>query len=498
MKPAREADESNNLNADSKVALFDSVIVRVCLAAGLVISAREAFRYLGVEPMPDPRFPGVRHASDATIWIQTTSVFVVGFSFVFMPSAARNAVGFAFRRLVEAMCHRPGLTVCVFALLPYALGAFTTPTIAFGRGLYGLGYGHDGLLYGQMAEQFGDESLQVAGPMNQRILVPALVYYSGLNTFTGFRLLNTLAHIASCWLLYRIVLHHGLDRVAALASVFAFATLKFGTRFLIYYPILMDGVGMALMLAVILTSLQHRTTLYMLSLCLAATCRENIFALIPFYLILNWRRASSRNQRGWMIAAQLLPITLLLYARLDPLIPASGEGISTTDEVAKWIRNFFQFEGRTLRALAAYPLSLGPVLGLVLLHFREAGTFAQRYPAWAYYVAITLGMSLVGGFDVERFAIWQFPAFAIFIAWATSRSPRPVSAFLWLHLCLLHIAAMGSFIPWDPRDTFYLGLFVTHIDARLLEMMLLSAASSVAVVLLLFFYSYARETQESG
>src|SRR2546427_686307 len=76
-----------------------------------------------------------------------------------------------------------------------AIAFLTTPQIGFGEGQLGRGYGHDGVFYGRMTEHFAWFQYPVPGwQFAYRPLAPMLVHYTGLDTFTGFRVLNLASH----------------------------------------------------------------------------------------------------------------------------------------------------------------------------------------------------------------------------------------------------------------------------------------------------------------
>ena len=131
---------------------------------------------------------------------------------------------------------------------------------------------------------------------------------------------------------------------------------------------------------------------------------------------------------------------------------------------------------------------VGPILVLAAREIAALQAFGRRHPEWLYYAVVTGGMSLVGGFDIERFAVWLLPFLVVFVAFARSRAARSARPVFWFHGLALHVAAMGALIPWDPYDRFYLALYATHIDAQMLPMMLLCAASSIFVAVAMLLY----------
>jgi hypothetical protein len=84
--------------------------------------------------------------------------------------------------------------------------------------------------YGRMTEHFAWFREPGIGPHYYRILAPALVHYSGLDTFTGFHLLNTVSFVVASALMYATARRVGLARETSLLALGLFAVLKGSAR----------------------------------------------------------------------------------------------------------------------------------------------------------------------------------------------------------------------------------------------------------------------------
>ena len=83
-------------------------------------------------------------------------------------------------------------------------------------------------------------------------------------------------------------------------------------------------------------------------------------------------------------------------------------------------RRFLLDPGWQEVSLLAYCNSLGLLLILALLCWRGVVRFLGKYYEWAYYVVVNVLLSIVGGSDVDRYAVWLAPV-------ACSKSKRTSS-----------------------------------------------------------------------
>ena len=334
-----------------------------------------------------------------------------------------------------------------------AIAFLTTPQIDYGEGQLGRGYGNDGVFYGRMTEHFAWFKYTVPGwQFAYRPLAPMLVHYSGLDTFTGFRVLNLSSHALASLLVYRIGRHLHLPPVAALLAVGFLAILKFGLKFLVYYPVLTDGLGMLLLMTIIWATLEKRAWLYLLAMAAAVYTRENLLALTVFnalYLI-----RTGNGPRRFLTAAvlQLPPFAVYVLNRRHPVfLPLYDTG--PWPMLASWGRRFLLDPGWREVSFLAYCNSLGALLILALLSWRGVARFLGEHYEWAYYVGANAVLSIVGGADVDRYAVWLAPV-AIFALLSLDFSRPGPPPRIWLYWFALQAAAMEFFLPWFPDEAF--------------------------------------------
>jgi len=119
-------------------------------------------------------------------------VFATGASFILLPGRPSSRT---LERLAALSERHAAALIGLIIAGSVAIAFLTTPQIGFGEGQLGRGYGHDGVFYGWMTEHFAWFEYPVPGwQFAYRPLAPMLVHYSGLDTFTGFRVLNLASH----------------------------------------------------------------------------------------------------------------------------------------------------------------------------------------------------------------------------------------------------------------------------------------------------------------
>ena len=405
-------------------------------------------------------------------------VFATGASFILLPGRPSSRT---LERLAALSERHAAALIGLIIAGSVAIAFLTTPQIGFGEGQLGRGYGHDGVFYGWMTEHFAWFEYPVPGwQFAYRPLAPMLVHYSGLDTFTGFRVLNLASHALGSVLVYRIGRRVGLPAIAALLGVAFFDVLKFGLKFVVYYPVLTDGLGMLLLLAIIWATLEKRPFLYLLAMAAAVYTRENLLALTVFNALHSIR--TGHGARRFLTAAvlQLPPFAVYLLNRRHPVfLPLYDTG--PWPMLAAWGRRFLLDPGWQEVSLLAYCNSLGLLLILALLCWRGVVRFLGKYYEWAYYVVVNVLLSIVGGSDVDRYAVWLAPV-AIFAVLSLDFSRPGPPPRVWLYWFVVQAAAMEFFLPWFPDEAFYLSRFAAHATGPTLAYVTVFSWALIAAV----------------
>jgi hypothetical protein len=365
----------------------------------------------------------------------------------------------AFARAAVLCEQRPAVMLVILLALFYALAWLTTPQIAFGGG-----YGHDGRVYGWMTEHFSWFRLKAAPPYNFRSLVPFLVHLSGLPTFTGYRVVNAASYALCGLFTYTIARHFGAARSRALVIVALVATVKMGLRFWLYYPVLMDGPGTALLLIVVFCTLARSRVGYLLAMGAAVFCRENLMPLMGFHVLHAIRTERALAPRLEAVALQAIPTGLYVASRVWPVFPPDRPFQTRIPNLF-----FFLLFLRPLDSvpvvLLAHTMTLGLLVVLPVLRVRA--WLPQIWPRyeWRYFFFVTLFLTVATGFDIDRFTMWQLPLLIAAVACLPTLAAPGPRGWLWLHLMLLHAVSTQFLLPWAPSEAFYFGLSVFYSKA---------------------------------
>ena len=355
-----------------------------------------------------------------------------------------------------------------------------TPHIDFNDG-----YGYDGVAYADMVRAFrgqSDGALLAERPHYAYRPLPAmLVAASGLNIKIGFLAMNLAAFIASGPILLLLLRAYGSPTSASLLAVFWWAVLPAAVRYAIYYPVLIDGIGLLFMLAILAAAAWRRVALFAVLLAFGVLARENLVILVPFLwfrlLPLGIRRASVLT----LLAA--LPGAMAFEAvRLAPPIP-SPQAFSVLVEFRQNFEWLLQnATDRAWRFVAAGPTTLGLLFVIPLVRPRSSVRFLRAQPEWAYYLISTLALIVVGGGDFDRYFLFFVPALALLTF--TAAAPMWSSVARSVVLTTIQLIAVRFGWPVGPSEEQYLTYTVATMTlARLRDVVWLAAAGALAAAL---------------
>lgn len=366
-------------------------------------------------------------------------------------------------------------------LLFYTTAMLTTPQINFGYGRSGSGYGHDGMHYGKIADSFTPFKTPVHTPFCYRIFPSILVFYSGMQTFQGFHMINFISYVLSCILMYRLLRFFQLDTYFAVLGVLLLIALKFGVKYWIYYPVLNDGTGTLLLLSVLYFTLSQNHLLYLLTMIIAVFCRENLLALILFQILYTLSRSPHVKTLILMTMLNLIPIIVFIINRHFPLVlPITETPYLSPFDLAE---DFLLNTERKLRFVLGHIKSLGILCIFPFFAIRETCQFLGRHPYWIYYLLINLVMSAVGGEDVERYALWQAPLLIIILLRTLSlKFSFDLGSKMLIHFVLLQLIWSEIFFYWRSDEAFYFSRYVAYANGMQTLLMTISCLMYVILI----------------
>ena len=294
-------------------------------------------------------------------------------------------------------------TIAAVALTIVATSLFVaiTPRIAFNEGL-----GNDGTDYANLTRALRGEPAEApwAG-FAYRLLPSALVAVTPFDVVTGFLVVNVLAVLGSAILLSRLLARYEVSPTVRLLGLFWWLCLPMAVRWDIYYPVLGDAFGFFVLVLLILCALERRLVLFAIALVAGVLARENLVVAIPFL----WRANLRSTPWRWTLVVALVSvptIAALFLIRVFPAVePSTGsnplsQSVIFASQIAWIIQNRF---GEAWRVLLAGPVSLGLLLLIPLMRFRESWRFLSREMHWLYFGIITVGFSVIGGRDTDRY-----------------------------------------------------------------------------------------------
>ena len=348
----------------------------------------------------------------------------------------------------------------VVAVLAVLAAWITTEPIAFGAGDLGLGYGHDGVFYGQIAEHYR-EGLRIQPPFAFRVLPPLIVRWlgtHGLDTFDGFRVLNLASFGATCFFVARLVLGVGARRPAALAAVVVFVSLKFALKYWVSYCVTTDALGTLLLLVAADAVVRRNHVVFALTLAVGAYTRENLFFLAPFHVLASWRLRKSWRDPVFALVAAAAPWAVLYYARENPVVALSYP-YDPLYEIEVWGERFF-FDGRR-QQLAAYAWlnSLGILALLPVLQLPRTLAFLRTHAEWIFFFFAMSLPATCAGADYDRFALWSLPLGLVLFATGAYGELRGRGLVLML---AVQVIAGELFLPWVETEFFQISRMAAH------------------------------------
>ncbi|MCX5885210.1 MAG: hypothetical protein NT096_04770 [Proteobacteria bacterium] len=431
--------------------------------------------------------PLVHYLHNSDIMFSPFAVFLIKTALMLAVASAvslSRRVDALIERLLHASADQLRSTGILFTLIliGYLVALVSTPQIDFGNGKEHSGYGHDGVYYGRMADDFTPFETRVYSPFCYRVLPSVLVFYLGIGTFHGFHLVNSICYALSCLLVYRLLRFYRVERLLSIVGVGFFIFLKFGLKFWLYYPILTDGLGTLLLFGILFGAVSGKHLLYLSFMVSAVFCRENLLALIPFHALCLLQRSKPGSKTGLLMLLNLVPVAVLVMSRRFPCVLPVGH-YDALSSAWTWGKVFLLNPTRQVEFFLAYINSLGVLAVYPFFEMRTTRRFLRQNACWSYFLLVNLAFSVVGGKDIDRFALWQAPLLIVLVMRSFSLSAGP---HLVGRLLLLQAVWSELFIPWRGDVSFYFSRYAVHshgVKSLLMEL-------SCIVFLVLFAVIY--------
>jgi hypothetical protein len=302
---------------------------------------------------------------------------------------------------VAGLSAHPTIAAVALTLLATSMFVMLTPRIAFNDGL-----GNDGTAYANLTQALrGEQAEPPWAGFAYRLLPSALVAAMPFDVVTGFLVVNVLAVLGSAILLLRLLARYEVSPTVRLLALFWWLCLPMAVRWDIYYPVLGDAFGFFVLVALILCALERRLVLFGIALIAGVLARENLVVTIPFL----WRANLRSGPVRWTFVVALVSLpaiaALFLIRVFPPVAPSPGsdplsQTVIVASQIAWIIQNRF---GEAWRVLLAGPVSLGLLLLIPFMRFRETWRFFSQERHWLYFGVIAVVFSVIGGRDTDRY-----------------------------------------------------------------------------------------------
>lgn len=319
--------------------------------------------------------------------------------------------------------------------------AVTTPPIAVNDG-----EGFDGHEYALMVQFFRHGvPVRIHEPWVYRIGPPWLAALSGLDVKVAFLGLNVAASLGSALLLMWLLRRYGATPGLALLGVFWWATLAPGLRFNpVYYPVVFDGIGFFLLMALVTTALTRRLMLFAGVLAAAALTRENLVVLVPFLWFCLRDQGIARATLSTVLAS-LPGIGLVAMVRVFPVLPPSVpfESLDVIREGLHGIATNRYYQ--TWRFLFAPLFAFGALAAVGLWRVGRLRDLVAREPAWAYFLAASVLVTFVGALDPDR-RVYLAAPLVLLVAFVPGG--RAVWSPRWRVVALTVVQVLASRMLW--------------------------------------------------
>ncbi|MEW6350979.1 MAG: hypothetical protein AB1646_18125 [Thermodesulfobacteriota bacterium] len=354
--------------------------------------------------------------------------------------------------------HSPVLPVLLIGCAFVALVLAITPLVEFGQGKFGLGYGHDGVQYGKMAEELTKAA--VKQPWSARVLPSFIVHYLPVETFNGFRIVNIASFFAICLVLVGIQRESGFSTGQILMGTVLFCTLRWGVRWWVYCPVMADAFGSLLLALGFYFMIRGQIWAFSLVLGISVFSRENVLLLIPTALCIWLLERRQRNVVAILLAV-LLPVGLYYLSRRYPLVGPPYRMSSLLVSFLWWWDSVLHYWGRLFRAILSWYSAFGMMLVVLVVEGSAVRAYINRHPGLLLYSMLGIALAAGAGADLDRFMTWLFPVVVPLSVMLITESAEFPPTQIGILIAMQCVVSEAVFV-WEGAQAFYYSRYVAH------------------------------------
>ena len=342
------------------------------------------------------------------------------------------------------------------------------------------GFGYDGKDYASMVLAFrGQPHPPVLELHSYRFAPTALVAASGLEIRTAFLWLNLIATWAGGLLLFALLRRYRAPLVLALLGVLWWCLLPQGLRYVLIYPMQIDGVAFPMLVGLLLAALGGRFAVFAALLPVAILTREHALVLVPFLWLHQLPRLGFAGATARTALATLPALAVYVLARVASPIPLERIDPTATQIALESLRQL-PFAWRHM--LAAVPLALGVLLLLPLAAPRRTAAFLRREPAWLYYLAVSILIVAIGGGDYDH-NLYTLSPLLLVLGFAVSGPGLLLASAPGAALLALHAVMTRAYVVYGTDEQSYFAYSASTMDKdRLVLLTVLNAAAWLAAL----------------
>jgi hypothetical protein len=289
------------------------------------------------------------------------------------------------------------------------------------------GKGWDGRSYYKIAEEFSKGQLPEApGPFVYRIGTPFLAsLLSRDDLLFGFKIANLIAN--TCLMALFIIwlrLYITDWKIRVLLSMLFFTQWHGPIRFVYFYPAYTDPWAFVFLLAGLIGVHKARAKHRIIVICVLSLVTfvgvmiREIAILVSIALLFSMNPIRRDHDSVFSVrTVSRIPLMFFLPLLFGFLSIAGVHVIATQTNDYSFIKAAIQcaYDKPLLTYVHAWFIAYGPVIIIVVYHWRQALAFLINHQFQLVYLIAVALLGWIGGVDTERFLYWSMPVIYIII-----------------------------------------------------------------------------------